>query len=70
VSKIAETLVELAAKLILPLADAIVRRQDKSSPQPRVRLDPAIRKLSIEDAVEEARADLERRRKAERDANR
>jgi hypothetical protein len=67
-SKLAEVLVELAAKLVLPIADAIARKQ--SQPKQRPRLDPEIRKLSIEDAVEAARADLERRRKASRDADR
>jgi hypothetical protein len=70
VSKVGEVLVELAARLILPIADAIVRRQEKSQPERRARLDPAIRRLSIEDAVEAARADMEQRRKAERDGKR
>lgn len=63
-NKIAEILVKLAAKVVLPLAERIQQRRE------RPRLDPALKHLSIEDAVDAARADLERRRKQERDGNR
>jgi len=58
-SRVAETLVNIAAKIILPLADMIARRREQKSPRPP--LDERLKSLSIEEAA--ARAEEERKAK-------
>lgn len=60
-NKLTEIIIELAAKVVLPLAERIQQRRE------RPRLDPELKKLSIEDAVQAARDDLEARRRKNRD---
>lgn len=64
-SKVAETFINIAAKVILPLADMIAARRERRQ-EFRVRLDDKLRSLSIEEAVAKA----EEARKAKYDANR
>ena len=63
-NKLSEVLIELAAKVVLPLAERLQQRRERRTPVPK--LDPELKKLSIEDAVAAARKDLEARRRKER----
>ena len=58
-SRVAETLINLTAKVVLPLADWLVSRQERKQPRPQ--LDERLKSLSIEEAA--ARAEAERKAK-------
>lgn len=60
ISKLVERLAVGVARIVLGYVD---RQKDKERPK----LDPAIDKLSIDDMVKRARADMVARRKANRD---
>jgi len=54
-SRVAETIINLTAKVVLPLADWLVSRRERKQPRPP--LDERLKSLSIEEAAARAEAD-------------
>ena len=59
-----DRVLDAAATVIIRLVDYMQERRDRKVQQELPKLDPPLKKLSIDEAYARARADLEARRKA------